>query len=265
MIPVKSPKEIAIMVEGGEKLKLVLGKVMTLVKPGISTLELDKIAEKEMIALGGKSSFKMVPGYHWATCITLNNEVVHGIPKKNKIIKDGDSVGIDAGMYYKGFHTDTSWSIKVKSPLQGKQKSLTGQAKVKTDGDNFLEAGEKALTKAIEQVKPGNYVGDISLAIQKEIEGAGYSPVRVLTGHGVGRELHEEPMIPCFFQKGADRRKTPLLKEGMVLAIEVIYNLGSPEVVLTNDGWTIVTEDGKIAGLFEKTVAVIADGHLILT
>lgn len=248
MIPIKSPEEIAAMAEGGKKLRFVLEKTLQSIRPGISTLALDKIAEEEILRLGGKPSFKMVPGYEWTTCITVNHEVVHGIPKKEKIIKKGDSVGVDVGIYYRDFHTDTSWSIKVG------------------EKDNrFLETGKKALAVAIKQITPGNYIGDISLAIQTEVEREGYSPVKALTGHGVGQELHEEPLIPCFFKKDFDKRKTPLLKEGMVLAVEVIYTLGSPDLVLDNDGWTIETEDGKIAGLFEKTVAVTADGHLVLT
>jgi len=247
MIVLKTPAEIEVMRQGGEKLALVLRKTIAALRPGMTTAKLDEIAEREILALGGKCSFKMVPRYHWASCVTINDEVVHGIPGK-KVIKKGDVVGVDVGIYYKGFHTDAAQTVRV-------------QAKE----DEFLKVGRRALKKAIEQVKPGNRIAHISMAIQEEIEKAGFSPVAALTGHGVGRRLHEDPMIPCFFDKKEDIGKSPILELGMTLAIEIIYNLRSPEVVLTEDGWTIKTKDGKISGLFEKTVAITANGPLVLT
>jgi methionyl aminopeptidase len=246
MIPILNKKEMAIMKDNGQKLKQVMEEVLSKVKPGVTLQELEEVAVRKIKALGGKPSFKMVPRYHWATCLNLNEGVVHGIPDET-VIKKGDLVSVDAGFYSQGFHTDMARTVEV-----GTKKET-----------QFLEAGKKALERAISQVKPGKRVGDISLAIEQTIKKAGYSPVRRLTGHGVGRQLHQEPTIPCFLKE--EVRKTPLLKKGMVLAIEVIYTLGKPDIFVADDGWTIRTQDGKIAALFEETVAVGADGPLILT
>lgn len=252
MILLKNEKEIQIMAVGGQKLGQILKKTLSFVKPGITTAQLDKIAEEEIIKNGGQPSFKMVRGYHWASCITVNSQVVHGIPGK-KIIKAGDVVGIDLGIYYQGFHTDASWSVLVPS---GKREKDEEKRK-------FLKAGEKALALAIKKAVPGNYIGQISQEIQDQIEGAGYNVVRELTGHGVGKILHEDPSIPGFLDQ--NYQKTVKIKSGMTLAIEVIYTLGRPDIILEADGWTIATKDGKISALFEGTVAVGTNGPLILT
>ncbi|MDO8551602.1 MAG: type I methionyl aminopeptidase [bacterium] len=249
MIQLKKAADVETMRQGGKRLRLVLEKVLKGVQPGVTKASLEEIAETEIQKQGGKPSFKMVPGYRWATCITINDEVVHGIPN-DRIIEDGDIVGVDVGIYFKGFNTDLATTV-----VAGKN--------VNSETKRFLKIGEAALGAAIDKVRPGNFVGDISQTIQERIEVAGFSPVKVLTGHGVGRKLHEPPSIPNFLR--GERRETPKLKEGMVLAIEVIYNLGSEKVVLEDDGWTISTQDGKISGLFEETVAVIKDGPLILT
>ena len=249
MIQLKSPREIEIMREGGKRLRKVLERIVGEVKPGVSKLKLEEAAVREIKAQGGQASFKMVSGYKFATCLTINNEVVHGLPNE-AICKEGDIIGIDVGLYYQGFHTDLATTIKV-----GKTKNA--------EIDRFLEVGRATLNKAIKQAKVGNFVGNISLTIEEEIKGARYKPVMVLTGHGVGKNLHEDPAIPCFLDQ--KREKTPKLKAGMTIAIEVIYNLGSPKVVLEDDDWTISTWDGKISGLFEETVAVTKDGPLVLT
>lgn len=247
MLP-KTQKEINLMHEGGKRLREVLEKTIEKARPGISKIELDQRAEKEILRLDGKPSFKMVPGYFWSTCLTINDEVVHGIPD-NDILKEGDILGIDIGFYYQGFHTDLAKTI----PVGRVGKKIL----------DFLKIGEQALETTIKKAKLGNYVGDLSWSIQTNIEKAGYSIVRMLTGHGVGKKLHEEPNIPGFLS--GDRKKTKVLREGMTLAIEVIYNYGTGEVVLEPDGWTIATKDGKISGLFEETVAIWSDGPLILT
>jgi methionyl aminopeptidase len=252
MITIKSKREIEIMSEGGKILRKILNTILENLKPGVTTLALDQLAEKKILEFGGRPSFKMVPGYRWSTCITLNDEVVHGIPGDRKI-SDGDVVGVDIGIYYQGFHTDMAETV-----LVGGQKSQKRNEKSK-----FLEVGRKALEKAIAKAKPGNYLGEISKTIEENIKKAGFSPVYSLTGHGIGRKLHEEPQIPCFLE--GEIENTPLLKKGMTLAIEVIYNLGSPEVVLSCDGWTIKTKDGKISALFEETVAIVDSGFLVLT
>ncbi len=250
MIPLKTEEEIEIMREGGRRLARVFDQVLKEAKPGLKTKRLDEQAEALIKKEKGKPSFKMVPGYHWSTCININQGVVHGIPGGYRL-KEGDLLSLDAGIFYQRFHTDKATTIVV------------GSGKWLVKSEEFLEAGKRALEKAIEMVRPGNYLGQISKVIEEEIKKAGFSPVRALTGHGVGRKLHEEPQIPCFFE--GEVEKTPKLKKGMTLAIEIIYNLGLPEVVLTSDGWTIKTKDGKIAGLFEETVAVTAGGPLVLT
>ncbi|MEK7091150.1 MAG: type I methionyl aminopeptidase [Patescibacteria group bacterium] len=242
-LTIKTEKEIAIMAEGGAKLAEIRDKVARAVKPGVSAIELDKLADKLIAQAGGKPSFKMVPGYRWATCININDVVVHGIPDSYRI-KAGDKVGIDVGIFYKGWHTDTS--ITVGGP------------------EKFLEVGRMGLKRAIAQARMGKRVADISAAMQKTVEMAKYNVVRALTGHGVGRKLHEEPAIPCFVIDKYEH--SPKLLEGMIIAIEIMYNAGSAEVVYkNNDGWTIVTADGKISGLFEETVAITSHGPIVLT
>jgi len=246
-ISIKTPQQIQIMKEGGEKLGQILDRALGMVKAGMSTFEIDSFIDKDIISFGGEASFKKVRNYHFATCTGLNNEVVHSIPRKDKIVKNGDLVKIDLGMIWKGFHTDLSWTVEVGT----KNK------------ENFLKTGEIALVRAISVAKAGNRVEDISRTIQESIEKEGFSVVKVLTGHGIGRSLHEDPYIPGYFS--GKPGKTPRLLSGMTLAIEVIYNEKSPDVVLENDDWTISTRDGKMSGLFERTIAVTDQGPLILT
>jgi methionyl aminopeptidase len=260
MIPILNDEEMKIMKDNGRKLGEVMETILAKVKPGVSLLELEEVATKKIEELGGKPSFKKVPHYFWATCLNLNEGVVHGIPDET-LIKEGDYLSVDVGFYSQGFHTDMAKTVRVKEPHFA--EASRGKQENKRVEDKFLETGEKALAKAIEQVKPGNHVGHLSRAIERTIKKAGYYPVKRLTGHGVGRQLHQEPNIPCFVRE--DVKKTPLLAKGMVLAIEVIYTQGEPALFVADDGWTIRTQDGKIAGLFEKTVAVGANGPLILT
>ncbi len=248
MITVKTPDELKIMAEGGAKLAVIRDDLAKMVAPNVTPFDIEKKAQELILEAGGKPSFQMVKNYHWATCININDGVVHGIPG-NVPFKEGDLVSIDAGMYYKGFHTDTSVTLPA------------GQASMEVE--NFLEAGRKALKAAINKVRSGNRVSDISQSIQSIVEQYGYSPVRALTGHGIGKELHEEPQIPCFWEE--DAGKGEILTEGTVLAIEVIYTMGEYDLVKDVDNWTIRTKDGRIAGLFEETVAVTRDGSLVLT
>lgn len=244
---VKSPEEIRAMREGGRKLARILSVLADQVHQGITTMELEEKALEMIAAEDGQPSFKTVPGYRFASCITLNEEVVHGLPSK-RLIKKGDLVSLDLGFYWRGFHTDCATSLVV----DGDKKK-----------EEFLQAGRLALKKAISQAKVGNRVGHLSFAIQEEITKKGFCPIRQLTGHGIGRKLHEDPSIPCFLQGSLE--KTVKLKEGMTLAIEVIYASGPVELVLASDGWTIKAENGKITGLFEKTIAITRKGPLILT
>jgi len=254
MIQYKTKEEIEKMRKGGKILADVLFEVLKHAKIGVSEIELEKLAEKLILEKGAKPAFKRVKGYNFATCISTNDAVVHGIPT-NYNLKDGDVIGIDCGVYYKGFNTDAAWTITIES----------GKLKVENDEKRkFLKTGEKALSEAIKVAKAGNRVGHISKTIQDIVEGNGYSVVRSLVGHGVGKNLHEEPEVPGFLD--IDITKTPLLKQGMTIAIEVIYNMGKSDVIYEkNNGWTIKTADGSISGLFERTIAITEDGPIILT
>jgi len=272
MIPIKTKKEIQIMHEGGRKLSSTLGQLLQLSKPGVNLLEIEKKAVQLLKAAGGEPGFARVPHYHWATCLNVNEEIVHGVPK-DYVLKPGDVLNIDIGLYYKGFNTDMSTTLRVES-----QKSTPGlkQSPCFKPGssdflepgaeniDKFLKAGKKALEEATKQAKPGNRVGHISQKIQEIIEGNGYGCARNLTGHGIGRKLHEPPAIPCFLKEPIEQ--TPLLKTGMTIAIEVIYTLGEPDLVVSpKDKWTIRTKDGKLSAVFEQTINITKNKPLILT
>ncbi|OGY23770.1 MAG: type I methionyl aminopeptidase [Candidatus Woykebacteria bacterium RBG_13_40_7b] len=247
MIYYKNSKEIEIMAEAGKIAAAALKFVLKKVKPGVSTLELDKTAEDLIIKSGGEPSFKKVRGYKYSICTTVNEEVVHGLPS-DRVLQNGDIVGVDLGAYFQGYHSDVAETIPV-----GEMKN----EKVLT----FLKTGKEALKDAIREAKTGLHIGDISFAIQTRVEGAGFGVVRNLVGHGIGKALHEDPLVPGFGKRG----EGPCLREGMVLAIEVIYNMGSPKVLLREDGWTIKTADKSLSGLFERTVAVRNERPLILT
>ena len=254
MINIKNEEDIKIMTVSGHILAETLFEVLKHVKPGVSEIELDKLADKLIVEKGGEPGFKKVEGYHHATCISTNDVVVHGIPS-NYRLKERDVIGIDCGVYYKGFHTDMSETIRVRSQ----------EFKIQNDEvDKFLQTGKKALEEGIKAAKLGDHVGDISKTIQDIVENGGYSIVRSLVGHGVGRNLHEEPEVPGYLSGNIN--KTPVLKEGMTIAVEVIYNMGKNEVVLANnDGWTIKTKDGSFSGVFERTIAITGNGTIILT
>lgn len=252
MIDYKTPEQIEIMKHGGHILATVLGEVMDAIKPGVTELELDQLAESRIRAMGGEPGFMKVPGYHHTTCFSTNDVVVHGIPT-DYALKGGDVVGIDCGVFYKGYHTDMSESKRVPNPESKKDEV-----------DKFLEIGKFALEEAIKQAVIGNRVGHISQTIQRIVEKeAGYSVVRSLIGHGVGKELHEAPEVPGYLVGNINR--SPLLKEGMTIAVEVIYNMGKHDVMLDADHWTIRTQDGKLSGLYERTIAITQSGPLMLT
>ncbi len=237
------------MTDGGHKLAVIRRQVAKAVKPGVSLATLDNLATKLILAAGGQPGFKLVPGYHWTTCINLNSGIVHGIPYPHIFIKSGDLVSLDMGMFYQGFHTDTSTSLVAGTPTPFQAR--------------FLAIGQQALKEATAVAKVGHHIGHISQAIQNRVEGAGLTCMRNLTGHGVGAELHEPPSIPCFVK--APITSTPLIEAGMTLAIEVIYAAGSYETTHLDDDWTIVTQDNQIAGLFEDTILVTKNGPQILT
>jgi methionyl aminopeptidase len=223
-----------------------LKKALAAVKEGVNLLEIEKVAADEIINLGAKLSFPTVGDYKWATCLTINEELVHGIPR-DYTLKAGDILSIDIGALYKGWHTDAAWSVVVGEADAKKKK--------------FLAIGEEALWKAIKQVKAGNKVGDISSQIQETVEGAGYDVSQTLVGHGVGKELHEDPIIPGLGRKGSGL----ILKKHMTIAIEVIYAQGNADVELSSDGWTYVTRDKSLGGLFEMSVIILDFQAEVLT
>src|SRR3989344_2905063 len=235
--------ELKLMRKSGRIASSALNKAIETIRVGVTEIEVDNAARDEIYRLGGDLSYKSVPGYKYATCITVNEQVVHGIPTERKF-EAGDLVSVDLAVEHRGWHTDCAWSIIVDD---GKLKVEDGKEKEK-----FLRAGEEALWEAIAQAVDGNRIGDISNAIQTKVEGAGYSVVRSLVGHGVGRSLHEKPEIPGFGRKD----EGAILKKDMTIAIEVIYTMGSREVVLEQDGWTFSTADKSMGGLFEMTVIV---------
>lgn len=245
-LTIKTPEEIKIMAEGGKKIGEVKRQLRKAIVAGANALEIENLAVELIRKTGGGPSFMLVPRYYWATCININAGLVHGIPTKDVVFKKGDKVSVDVGLYYQGFHTDTSFSVGIDPSPELKK---------------FLSVGETASKKAIAEAKIGNHIADISRAIQTNIELGGYHVIRALVGHGVGRELHEEPAIPCFVSgsQGVE------IKKGMTLAIEVMYALGSPELVMEKDGWTISMRDAKIAALYEETVAVTRHGPFVLT
>ena len=183
MISIKSESEMQIMAEGGAKLGRVKSALAAAVAAGVKASDIENLAVKLIKEEGAEISFNKVPGYHWATCINVNNGLVHGIPVSSMVFKKGDIVKIDVGVYYKGFHTDTSISVGIDLTPENRK---------------FLNTGREALAKALKKVKEGNYIYDISKAIEDAVEGAGYTTIKALVGHGVGRELHEDPQIPCF-------------------------------------------------------------------
>jgi len=244
MIAIKSPAEIEIMKKGGNISKNALNIALEMAQEGVSLADIDKAVDNFILANKAFPSFKKVPGYHHATCININDGLVHGIPNKY-VIKKGDLVKIDLGVFYEGFHTDTSATIEVGSDREAK----------------FIQAGKDCVENAVQMCVIGNKLGDISYEMQKTIESRGFTVSRSLVGHGIGRDLHEEPLIPPYGKKGTGL----LLKEGMVFAIEIIYQKGSHQIKSLPDGWTLATKDGSLAGLHEHTVAITKEGPVVLT
>ena len=260
----RSKGELSLMRKSGEITAKALKAVLKAVKAGITLIELDKIAEAEIKKNGAQPGFMTVPGYKWATCVTINHEVVHGIPRDIKLAK-GDLFSVDVGALLNGWHTDAAWSVIVGYESGVKDQEKTDPSTSSQDDfsakNRFLKAGEEAMWQGINQARSGNRIGDIGASMQKVVEGAGYSVVRSLVGHGIGKKLHEDPEVPGFGKAG----KGLPLKKDMTIAIEAIYNQGGPDVVLDKDGWTISSVDGSLGGLFEQTVAVAKNGPIVLT
>jgi len=245
---VKSQAEIVAMREGGAMLAKVLRVVTADIRPGTSTLELSNLADKTLQKLGGKPAFKGYEGFPEVLCVSVNDEVVHGIPRGDHIVKEGDIVSCDFGVLHKGLITDAAVSVIVGQPHEAKDLEL-------------INVTKKAMQKGIEAVKGGVYTGDIGAAVQRVLDGSGLGIVREFVGHGVGHELHEEPGIPNYGQKGTGF----VLQPGMTIAIEPMANRGSHEVFIMDDGWTVKTRDGSRSAHFEHTILVTDDGYEILT
>ena len=226
----------------------VLCMLQKTVTAGISTYELDQMAEDLCIRRHSTPAFKGYHGFPSSLCVSVNEEVVHGIPSRKRKLKKGDILSVDFGVYYKGFYGDSAVTIPV--------------GKINHDTHRLLTATQKSLELAIEQVVIGNRVSDISKAVQDYVEGKGYGVVRQFVGHGIGSSLHEGPEIPNYVQKGL---RSPRLIEGMVIAIEPMVNLGSHKVQVLRDGWTVITADKKPSAHFEHSIAVTTEGPFVLS
>lgn len=247
MIHIKTPEEIKKMRAAGKIVAEVLGAMKDLVKEGVNTLELDAEAERIIRARGAQPAFLGYHGFPGTICASINDEVVHGIPKKGRILKSGDIISIDAGARLDGFCADAAVTL--------------GVGKVSDAATRLLTLTEKALHTAIKRVKPGAFLGDVCNSVETFANLHNLGIVREYCGHGIGRNMHEEPSIPNYGRQGAG----PVLKTGYVLAIEPMLNAGKDEVRQLDDGWTVVTADGNLSAHFEHTVAVTENGSEILT
>lgn len=246
MIKIKSDREIKLLKTAGHIVYLTHQYLKPYVKAGITTKKLDELAEEFILSKGATPSCKGYEGYPATLCISVNEEVVHGIPGNRKL-KNGDVVSIDICACYKGYHGDSAWTYAV-GELSDEKKYL-------------MEHTKKALFEGLKEIKPGNRIGDISNAVEVYATNHKLGVVKELVGHGVGRDLHEEPDVPNYGPKG----KGPILKEGMVIAVEPMLTLGDPDIYVDEDGWTILTDDDSPAAHYEHTVVVTKDGYEILT
>jgi methionyl aminopeptidase len=247
LIVLKSQEEINKIADASRIAAEALDKIKGIMKPGITTGELDSFAASFIISKGAVPAFKGYKGYPANLCASVNEEVVHGIPSTKKKLKEGDIISIDLGVYFKGFYGDIAATFPV--------------GKVSKEAEELIKTTRKALYIGIEKAVVNNRLGDISFAIQDFVESKGFSVVRNFVGHGIGRELHEEPQIPNFGKAG----KGPVLMEGMVLAIEPMVNAGTWDVIVKDDGWTATTKDNRLSAHFEHTVAITTNGPVILT
>jgi methionyl aminopeptidase len=246
MIYKKSPEEIAAMRRAGGILSDTLARLEDALRPGVTTGELDDIAERSITGAGGRPSFKGYRGFPASICTSRNHVIVHGIPGE-EVLEDGDIISLDVGVLLDGFHADSAWTFPV--------------GEVDAGAAELLKVTEASLEAAIEQCLPGRRLGDLGHAVEQVAEAAGFSVVREYVGHGVGRALHEDPQIPNYGPPG--RRE--MLSPGMTLAVEPMINLGEATTRLLDDGWTVVTADGSLSAHFEHTVAIVEDGREVLT
>ena len=247
MINLKTTRELRCMRDAGKISQEALLKAGEAVRPGVSTLELDKIVRRTIEKAGAVPSFLGYGGFPASACISVNNVVIHGIPSAHEILKEGDIVSIDVGAIYEGFNGDNAWTFPC--------------GKVSEEAQKLMDATRESLFLAIEKAVPGNRIGDIGSAVQQYVEARNYSVVRECVGHGVGAKLHEDPSVPNYGTPGRGVRLLP----GMTIAIEPMVTQGSCEVKILKDGWTTVTKDGKLAAHFEHSIAITPDGPVILT
>lgn len=246
MMILKSPWEIDLMRKSSRIVAETLEKLVRLIEPGMTTLELDRIAESYIVRRGGKPAFKGYRGYPYTLCASVNEQVVHAFPSARRL-EDGDIVSLDLGVVVDGYYGDAAMTVPV--------------GMVSEEARRLIAATRSALARAIEAARPGNHLSDISHAVQSSIEAQGFSVVRLFVGHGIGRSLHEEPQIPNF----GPPAQGPVLKPGLVLAIEPMANAGGPEVMILDDRWTAVTSDRSLSAHFEHTVALTEHGAQVLT
>lgn len=246
MISIKSPREIELLRVAGEITGSTHNYLKPFIKPGITTKELDKLAEDYIRSRGATPSFKGYDGFPGTICASINEEVVHGIPGNRKL-KEGDIISIDIGACYKGYHGDSAWTYPI--------------GKISKEKEYLLRHTEKSLFEGLSVIKDHIHVGDIGYAVSKYAHEHNLSVVRELVGHGVGTNVHEEPDVPNFGKQGSG----PVLKEGMVIAVEPMLNLGTREIFILDDDWTIVTADDMPSAHFEHTVLITKDGYEILT
>jgi methionyl aminopeptidase len=251
MIFLKSKEEIDKIRAASRVVVEVLEKLKEEAKPGVSTWDLDRIAEELCLMRGAIPAFKGYRNYPASVCFAINDEVVHGIPSKKKVLKEGDIISLDFGACLNGFYSDSAITVPV-----GRVSSLA---------EKLLRVTRNSLYKGIEKARPSNRLFDISHAIESYVEGEGFSVVRTFVGHGIGRNLHEDPQVPNFVPENGNWGKGIRLKPGMVIAIEPMVNVGRPDVRILGDGWTAVTVDGALSAHFEHTVAILEDGPMILT
>lgn len=250
-IQLKNSKNIEKINKCGEIISQVHAILEKLVEPGISTWELDKVAEDYTIGKGFKPAFKGYQDFPGSICASINDEVVHGIPSKNRILKEGDIIGVDFGVFKDGFYADSAFTF--------------GVGNISSEIISLLTVTKESLEIGIQNAVIGNKLYDISSSIQKHVESKGFSIVRSYVGHGIGRNLHEDPQVPNFVLDSEVREKSLDLQEGLVIAIEPMVNLGTHDVKVSDDNWTVVTKDGSLSAHFEHTIAITKKGPLNLT
>jgi methionyl aminopeptidase len=246
-IELKTADEIERIREASLIVHDILREAAMMIAPGVTTAEIDRMAEERTSERGALPAFKGYRGYPSVICISINEEVVHGIPSPKRVLREGDIVGLDFGVVYNGYFGDSARTVPV--------------GKVSAEAERLLQATEESLGRAIAAAQPTGRLGDVGAAVQTFVEARGFSVVRKFVGHGIGRQLHEEPKVPNFGTAGTGER----LRPGMVLAIEPMVNEGSPDIRVLDDGWTAVTADGRLSAHFEHTIAITEDGPKILS